>query len=85
MSPSFGIRSRVEGAVGKSHWIVDEKGIKKERIIPVGMGEDEPLKGLECNSIEKLATNQEKEAAHQRNRRTDCKVESWDYVPEEEN
>lgn len=62
-------------------YLVDEKQIARERLIPVGMGEDEPLPNLGCDQIDKLPTKQEQEAAHQRNRRTDCKVESWDYVP----
>lgn len=66
------------------NYLVEEKGIPKDRLIPMGMGEDEPLPGLECKAIDKLPTKQEQEAAHQRNRRTDCKVESWDYVPKED-
>src|SRR5690606_10971936 len=63
-------------------YLVNEKGIPSERLVPLGMGEDEPLPGLDCKSIDKMATENEREAAHQRNRRTDCLILSWDYVPE---
>lgn len=33
-------------------------------------------------AIKKMATKEEKEAAHQKNRRTDFKVLSYDYVPQ---
>jgi len=66
-------------------YLVDEKSIPRDRLVPIGMGEKDPLPGLECNSIEKMATKAEKESAHQRNRRTDCKVLSSDYVPSEGN
>ncbi len=33
--------------------------------------------------IKKMATTEEKEAAHQKNRRTDFKVLRTDYVPKE--
>ena len=66
-------------------YLVKEKGIPEERLVPLGRGEDEPLPGLECNAIEKLPTKAEKEAAHQRNRRTDCKILSFDYVPKDDN
>ncbi len=65
-------------------YLVEEKGMPQERFVPVGMGEKEPLPGLGCKEIDKLPTKQEQEAAHQRNRRTDCKVISSDYVPKEE-
>ena len=63
-------------------YLVNEKGIDKKRLVPQGMGEDEPISGLECDAIENLPTKEEKEAAHQRNRRTDAKILSWDFVPE---
>ena len=63
-------------------YLVNEKGIAKERLIPVGMGEYEPIPGLECKEIDKLPTKPEREAAHQRNRRTDCQIISWDFVPD---
>lgn len=60
------------------------KGIPKERMVPVGKGEEEPrAKGLECNTISTLSTKEEKEAAHQKNRRTQFKVLSFDYQPKE--
>lgn len=65
-------------------YLVGEKGIPSDRIVPVGRGEYEPLAGLECDNIEKLPTKQEREAAHQKNRRTNIEIISWDYVPAEE-
>ena len=57
------------------------KGIPKERMVPVGYGEDSPRgEGLECNTISKLSTKEEQEAAHQKNRRTQFRVLSFDYV-----
>lgn len=52
------------------------KGIKKERIIPQGKGESEPIPGHECDTIEKLKTSDPDkfEEMHQRNRRTAFRV-----------
>ncbi|MFT7613634.1 MAG: peptidoglycan-associated lipoprotein [Parvicellaceae bacterium] len=55
------------------------KGIPRDRLVPVGYGEAKPREGLGCSAIEKLATEQDKEAAHQRNRRTQFKILSFDY------
>ena len=56
------------------------KGIPKERMVPVGYGEDVPrAEGLECNSISKLSTKEEQEVAHQKNRRTQFRVLNFDY------
>ena len=58
------------------------KGIPKERMVPVGYGEDRPrMEGLECGSIDRLSTKEEQEAAHQKNRRTQFIVLSTDYSP----
>lgn len=67
-------------------YLVKEKGIAADRIKAKGMGEAEPIKGadgtvLSEKYIKSLKTEEEKEAAHQRNRRTDFKVLSTDYVP----
>lgn len=62
-------------------YLTTEKGIHPDRIVPVGMGKREAIPGLECDKISKLPTKQEQEAAHQRNRRTDFKVISFDFVP----
>ena len=51
-------------------------------MIPVGYGEDR-LK-ISDAEINKLATKEEQEAAHQVNRRTVFSVLSYDYVPKEE-
>ncbi|MBK7944476.1 MAG: OmpA family protein [Flavobacteriales bacterium] len=58
-----------------------EKGIAADRMVPVGMGPDEPVIAMDV--IKKMATVEEKEAAHQKNRRTDFKVLRTDYVPKE--
>jgi peptidoglycan-associated lipoprotein len=67
-------------------YLVTEKGIPADRIVAKGMGEGEPLKTasgevLNEKYINALKTEEEKEAAHQRNRRTDFKVLRDDYVP----
>jgi hypothetical protein len=43
------------------------------------MGETTPL--ITDKEIEAMKTNEEKEAAHQVNRRTIFKIVSYDYVP----
>ncbi len=58
-----------------------QKGIDPARMTPVGRGAEEPLIGME--EIKKMKTKEEQEAAHQRNRRTDFKVISFDFVPKE--
>ena len=62
------------------------KGIPSDRMVPVGYGESTPrAEGLECKSIDKMGTTEEQEAAHQRNRRTQFRVLSFDYKAKEEN
>jgi peptidoglycan-associated lipoprotein len=62
------------------------KGIPSDRMVPVGYGESTPrADGLECKSIDKMGTTEEQEAAHQRNRRTQFRVLSFDYKAKEEN
>lgn len=60
-------------------YLVDEKGVDPVRLQPKGVGENELR--ISDAVIAKLPTKEEKEAAHQKNRRTDFKVTSWDYVP----
>lgn len=55
------------------------KGISSERLVPVGYGENVPIKDLTCDAIQKLSTKEEQEKAHQRNRRTQFKILSTDY------
>lgn len=57
------------------------RGIDPSRMIPVGYGEDR-LK-ISDAEIKKLSTEEEREAAHQVNRRTVFSVLSYDYVPPE--
>ena len=60
------------------------KGIDRERMVPRGYGEDVPKgEGLECETINKLPTKEERDAAHQKNRRTQFKVLNYDYIPKE--
>jgi peptidoglycan-associated lipoprotein len=67
-------------------YLVKEKGINSARIKAIGMGENEPIKGaggvsLTKSYIDKLKSKEEKDAALQRNRRTDFKVIGDDFVP----
>lgn len=66
-------------------YLIKEKGVAADRIVAKGMGEKEPLKMpdgtlLDEKFINSLKSEEEKEAAHQRNRRTDFKVLRDDYV-----
>lgn len=54
-----------------------EKGIAAERLIPVGKGEDQPL--ISDAEIRKMKTEEEREAAHQKNRRTEFSVVGTNY------
>jgi outer membrane protein OmpA-like peptidoglycan-associated protein len=80
------------------NYLVDEKGIPTERLIPKGLGEKKPVDlrqiseagdttflPLECDMITKLKrTEPEKfDYYHQLNRRTECAILSFDYVPAE--
>ena len=58
------------------------KGIDKKRLVAHGYGETR-LK-LTDAQINNMPTQAEKEAAHQKNRRTEFTVLSFDYVPKEE-
>lgn len=49
-----------------------EKGIRKDRLIAKGYGEKKPI--INNNQIDLLNTEQEKEKAHQKNRRTEFKI-----------
>lgn len=59
-----------------------ERGIDPERMVPVGYGESRPL--VTDAEIAALPTEEEREAAHQKNRRTVFRVLSFDFVPEED-
>jgi peptidoglycan-associated lipoprotein len=67
-----------------------EKGIDKDRLVPKGMGENEPFHAPDGTVyteqyINSLPTKEEREAAHQINRRTVFQVLRDDFVPKEEN
>ena len=51
-----------------------------QRLQPLGRGETMPL--ISDAEIAALATEDEREAAHQMNRRTVFRITSFDYVPE---
>ena len=57
-----------------------ERGIDRQRLQPTGRGESMPL--ISDAEIAGLATEEEREAAHQMNRRTVFRITSFDYVPE---
>ena len=57
-----------------------ERGIERARLQPLGRGETMPL--ISDAEIAALATEEEREAAHQMNRRTVFRITSFDYVPE---
>jgi outer membrane protein OmpA-like peptidoglycan-associated protein len=57
------------------------RGIDKERMVPVGMGETSPL--IKDSEINAMSTEEEQERAHQVNRRTVFKILRYDYVPKE--
>jgi len=58
------------------------KGIPDERMVPKGYGESRLR--ISDAQIAKMSTQEEKEAAHQKNRRTEFTVLSFDYIPKEE-
>lgn len=58
------------------------KGVDSERMRPRGFGESRLR--ISDAQIEQMATQAEKEAAHQRNRRTEFIVVSFDYIPQEQ-
>jgi outer membrane protein OmpA-like peptidoglycan-associated protein len=58
------------------------KGVDADRMVAYGYGETR-LK-ITDDQISKMPTKAEKEAAHQKNRRTEFTVLSFDYVPKEE-
>ncbi|MFN6037000.1 MAG: OmpA family protein, partial [Bacteroidota bacterium] len=59
-------------------YLVNEKKIKPARIKPKGYGERKLL--ITDAEINKAKSKEEKEALHQKNRRTVFKVLSWDYI-----
>ncbi len=56
------------------------KGIDPARMVAKGYGESRLR--ISDAEIAKMATNEEKEAAHQKNRRVEFTVKSFDYVPQ---
>lgn len=58
-------------------YLVNEKKIAADRIKPVGYGEHKLL--IKDDVIAKAKTKEEKEALHQKNRRTVFKILSWEY------
>lgn len=68
-------QGRAESAV---NYLVS-RGIPLERMVPKGYGESNLL--IKDEDINKLATEEEREAAHQLNRRTEFSILRDDYVP----
>ena len=58
-----------------------KNGIDEDRLVPVGHGEDFPK--IPDSEIAALA-EEDREAAHGKNRRTVFKILRYDYVPSEE-
>ena len=58
-----------------------ERGIDPARMVPVGYGETRPI--VSDAQIASLPSNEEREIAHQKNRRTVFQVLSFDFVPKE--
>ncbi len=90
-SASYNQRLSQRRAQSCVDYLVKDKGIHPDRIKAKGMGESEPIAVknpdgsvkfiLDEKYINALKTKEEKEAAHQKNRRTDFKVIGDDFVP----
>ncbi len=68
-------QGRAESAVN----YLASRGIELERMVPKGYGKNNLL--ISDAEINKLATEEEREAAHQLNRRTEFSILSSDFVP----
>lgn len=68
-------QARAESCV---NYLVNEKKIAPARLKAKGMGESQPL--VTDATIAKAKTQQEKDALHALNRRTEFRILSWDYV-----
>jgi len=55
------------------------KGIEPARMVPKGYGETQLR--ISDEQIAAMQTEEEREAAHQQNRRTEFRVLRWDHVP----
>lgn len=71
-------QKRAEACV---NYLVNEKGIDRRRIIPLGMGEKEPLPGNDEATIKKLPTKEQQNAAYMQNRRVDFEIIATDFDP----
>ena len=60
------------------NYLVKEKGINEKRLIAKGYGKTQLL--ISDEMIKKAPSTQEKEALHQKNRRTSFKILSFDFV-----
>lgn len=80
-SDMYSIRLEQNRAESITDYMIAE-GIAPDRLIPKGYGESQLL--ISDKEIAKMATQEEKEMAHQTNRRTEFKILSLDYIPEME-
>jgi peptidoglycan-associated lipoprotein len=62
-------------------FLVKEKNIDPRRLVAEGRGEEEPLPGCSEADIKAMKTKEEQNQAHQKNRRTDFKIISFDFDP----
>jgi peptidoglycan-associated lipoprotein len=79
------LKSNAELAQKRAQSVVDfliSKGIAADRLAAKGYGESKPI--VADAEIAAMKTDEEKEAAHQKNRRTDFRITSFTYVPKED-
>ncbi len=79
------VKANAELAQKRAQSVVDFlilKGIAADRLAARGYGESKPL--ISDADIAAMKTDEEKEEAHQKNRRTDFRITSFTYVPKED-
>ncbi len=79
-SDAYNLRLSQDRAQSCVNYLVG-KGIDPARMTAKGYGETRTR--ISDAEIAKMATTAEKEAAHQKNRRVEFSVKSWDFVPKE--
>ena len=79
------VKANAELSQKRAQSVVDfliSKGIAGDRLVAKGYGEGRPL--VSDAEIAAVKVDEEKEALHQKNRRTDFKILRQDYVPKED-